>query len=70
VPSIESVEQISIDDISDSLLFECVEIVRSIYTSLTKDGETPKGPDVLKTIKRIINEPISAMNAINKETTI
>lgn len=63
VPSIESVEQIVPDDISDSLLSDSVEIVRGIYITLTnKDGETPKGPDVLRSLKLYIEGKFSSDN--------
>ena len=62
IPSVESVEQISIDDISDSLLSECVEVIRNIYKRLTKKGETAKGPDVLKMLKQYINKKFPPTN--------
>lgn len=54
-PSIESLEQISLGDVTDKLLSDCLNEVQAIYRKLNKDGEVVKGPEFLEAVKKHIN---------------
>lgn len=58
-PSIESLEQIDLDDITNKILNECLNEVQTIYKNLSKDGELVKGPEFLEALKRHINPNLS-----------
>jgi len=59
-PSIESLEQINLGEISDKILSDCLSEVQTIYKNLNKDGEVlVKGPELLEAVKAHINPNFS-----------
>jgi hypothetical protein len=63
-PSVEQLEQIKVDDISDALLSDCVYQVWSIYVSLAQSGETVKGPDILEGVESYMKKSLSGKTEV------
>lgn len=58
-PSIESLEQINLDNVTDKLLSTCLKEIQMIYKTLGKNGEVVKGPDFLENVIKHINPKFS-----------